>query len=599
MRLPLYIFLCLLPIGSSQAQSQGQTVPGTGSGVKVSEKDKERQSAPGVKELLDSSGRVLTNKLRGLAGIGEKKERQWDSNTSPRDSVFTFGEAMDDLLYRNVDTTGLIEKTLPQGFAARDDEVIALKRIFERLGKIPSVDLPPAKTVDKGGIREFELFPHAVDHEWMWEELGKAPEGTIVLEKDTEGAWRFTSDTLMGAPALLESIRNIAPRYGDKEDDELVSRVFSGVAEDSPWWSWLVSLASLAAGIAAAIYIRRGIQWACRKLEESEATVIASLIRSISTSIGILIGTLIFVVGSSFIALTPLLSEIYWGSIRTVLLIAAAWVIFGITDLIATLVRKHTIGEKNEYGEMTVTIVQRVLRSLLFIILGIFILENLLGLNIGALIAGLGIIGLAISLAGKETAQNLFGAISIFINRPFVVGDWIRFNDAVGEIRDVRMQATHIRLLSGEMLIVPNMQFISNEVENLGMRKYLRRTLNIALPYGTSGEKVERAMGLLDEVLRSDQIVESGKCDLEEHPPVISFKDFADYYLHIRVYYWYLIGDEGQAMERNQERGWYSYLGHCTKVNMAILEAFGKNEIDFAFPTQTIKLEDKTGATVS
>ena len=588
--LSLFFSFPLILAIPAHAQSGSQATPGS-SQSKGREAERERQSAPGFKELLDSTGRLLTDKLRGIAGLGKEKKTRWDSNASPRDSVFTFTHAMDDKLYMNEETDALVEKTLPPNFQADGQEALALKQVFDRIGEIPAIDLPAAETAGRRAMNSFELFPYTVDHEWMWQALGKAPEGKIVLTKDSAGTWRFSQETLAGAPALLESMRDIAPRFGNNKDRELVTRVFSGVVTDSPWWSWLTSLTAIIGGIFAGIYIRRGIRRIGEKMEESNASVIASMIRGIGTSVAILAGTLILVIGTSFIALTPTLSEIYWGLVRAILLIAAIWVVFGLTDLVATLVRRHTIGDSNEYGEMTVTIIQRVLRSFLFIILVIFILENLLGLNIGALIAGLGIVGLAVSLAGKETAQNLFGAISIFINRPFVVGDWISFKNEVGEVSDVRMQATHIRLVSGEMLIVPNMQFISNEVENLGMRKYLRRTMDISIPYGTPGEKVDRAMELLSEILRRDDIVEAGRCDLEEHPPIISFKDFADYYLHIRVYYWYLIGEKGEKLQRNDERGWYSYLDHCTLVNRAVLDAFDENDIEFAFPTQTIQLE--------
>jgi MscS family membrane protein len=290
---------------------------------------------------------------------------------------------------------------------------------------------------------------------------------------------------------------------------------------------------------------------------------------------------------------TQIFANLYWEVIQAILLIAVLWAFLSATDLFSTLLKNKLTRRNDVYGEMTVTIIHRSVNTILFTILLIFLMENVFSLNIGALITGLGIIGLAISLAGKESAQNLFGAISIFVNHPFVVGDWVMFKGNLGEVRDVAMQATYIRLLSGEMLIVPNMQFVSNEVEKLGMRKYLRREMDIALPYGTPPEKVKKAREVVKDILEREEIVKEGKFNLEETPASVSFSGYGDYYLNLKVYYWYYISDDGQTMQRNADRGWFTYLEHCTLVNQAILEAFDEHDIEFAFPTQTVKLERK------
>jgi MscS family membrane protein len=148
------------------------------------------------------------------------------------------------------------------------------------------------------------------------------------------------------------------------------------------------------------------------------------------------------------------------------------------------------------------------------------------------------------------------------------------------------------------MLIVPNMQFISKEVENLAMRKYLQREMDIAIPYATDSDKIDTALELIDKVLRSEEIVSEGKCNLKTRPPIISFSDYGDYYLNLKVYYWYFIGDDGEELQRNSERGWFSYLRHCTLVNKALLKAFNQEGIKFAFPTQTLALGKAENGTV-
>lgn len=583
----ILILVLLLGICTS-ASPQAQLGPLGGSNP-ARIRPSERQHSPSVSETLGSAVDLMLNKARNLLGGSEHTQSHWKSNSSPRETVFTFIQGMHLFHYMGEDCSDTIQRTLPSDYEATSAEAIALQSVFDRLGAIHPSDLPSNSSPITKRIEHFEVFPYAVDHEWVWRWLDAPPDGSIQLEKDADGHWRFTTETLTGAPALLESMRAIPPVYAN-ENIQQARNLFLPALEATPWWAWLISALGLVGAFFTGSLSRRLLIKFGDRYEARTKPILGSLFRSISTSVSIIIGTLVFIFASLFIELSPAVSHLYWNCIQVVLLVALVWVIFGMTDLVSTLIRYHIVKDKNEYGEMTVTIIQRAIHTFFFIMIAVFILENVFSFSIGALITGLGILGLALSLAGKETAQNLFGAISIFVNRPFVVGDWVKFKDQIGEVFDVRMQATHIRLLSGEMLIVPNMQFISNEVENLAMRKYLRREMNISLPYATDPEQVDRAIELINDVLRSDEIVNEGKCNLDERPPSISFSDFGDYYLNLKVYYWYFIGDDGESIQRNSERGWFSYLKHCTIVNRAILRAFNKEDIKFAFPTQTIAL---------
>jgi MscS family membrane protein len=583
----LFLYAALL-VNATHAQS----LPGSGSTETSPTTVNTRQEPPGFADFFESFGQLLTRTLRDLVGLrGGSEKEAWDSTASPRDSLMTFLNGMDALKYEGSDNLERVQQTLPTGFSPDSDEALALKSVLDRLGNISPIDIPGEAINDEEPRRtHYEVFPYGLDHHWVWEVLEAEPKGSIVMERTSQQQWRFSAASLEGAPQLLDSIREISPVLNTKASEELALRVLTPMFERTPWWGWLVLLVSMVAAVFVGWVVRKAVIWTGNKLEEQTRPVIGSMMRSIGTSLAILTATVVFVLGSGFVEFSPLIERMHWTIVKVILVIAFVWLFFGISDLAGAIIRRHIMDDGQEYGAMSVTIIQRVLHAFVFVILLIFIFENILGLNIGALITGLGIIGLALSLAGKESAQNLFGAVSIFMNRPFVVGDWVCYKDDIGEVEDVRMQSTHIRLLSGEMLVIPNMQFVSNEVENLAMRKYLRREMNITLPYGTPPDKVKQAMDLLDEVLRSDDIIDEGKCNLEDRPPLINFSDFGDYYLNIKVYYWYFIGDEGKTMQRNSERGWFSYLEHCSLVNQAVLKAFDQHDIEFAYPTQTIDL---------
>jgi MscS family membrane protein len=579
-----YCLLAATSITCAQP-SFGSLGQGTGSQSELND----RQSAPDTSEIFGAAIDLLIEKVRATFNSDAQSGSRWSSNASPRDTVFTFLESMNLSLYKGEDVDSQIRKTLPEGFHVQGPEVIALKSVFDRLGTLHPSDFPSKNSAITEHIESYEVFPYAIDHEWVWRWLDAPPNGTITLEKLDDAKWRFTEKTMRGAPALLESMQSIPPVYANTGSD-IARNVFLPSFDETPWWGWIIAAVGLLGAFFTGRSSRRLMIRFGDRYEAQTKPLIGAFYRSISTSMSIILGTLLFVFASTFIELSPAISQIYWKCIQVVLLVALVWVIFGFTDLISTLVRSHVVTENREYGEMTVTIIQRIVRTFFFIMITVFVLENVFGFSVGTLITGIGILGLALSLAGKETAQNLFGAISIFVNRPFVVGDWVEFQGELGEVVDVRMQATHIRLLSGEMLIVPNMQFISKQVENLAMRKYIRREMDIAIPYATEPDKIDQAVELIDDVLRSDEVVSEGKCNVENRPPIISFSDYGDYYLNLKVYYWYFIGDDGEELQRSSERGWFSYLRHCTLVNQAILRAFNKEKIKFAFPTQTLAL---------
>ncbi len=585
----LLFFLGIFFVGTAS----GQSLP-SGSNTSSGSADlpTTRQEQPSFTEIMGSLGRYLTDELRSFVGGVSQDENEWDSNASPRASVSTFVDGMEEILYLGGGDTGRVNQTLPPGFSADSPEAIALKSIFDRLGPIPDIDLPGSAAVEETGIRSFEVFPYAIDHEWIWTYLDETPTAKVTLVSSSNGdEWRFSTETLDSAPQLAKSLVSIPPIYPSSSEKNLALRIFAPMFEDSPWWSWGILGASFVLAYLVGRYVRRGVNKLGGMLVNKVSRHLGSIMNSIAVAIAIVAGTLVVIIGSSFVTFSPIVADMVWMLIRSILLLALIWMLFALTDLVAKFVRRRFVSDDDEYGDMAVTVIQRAVSALLSVVLIIFILENVLGMHIGALITGLGIVGLALSLAGKETAQNLFGAVSIFVNRPFVVGDWIDYKDEIGEVIDVKMQTTQIRLLSGEVLIVPNMQFISNEVQNLAMRKYLRREMNISLTYHTPARKIDEAIALLEEILRSDEIVEDGNCNLEDYPPLVTFSAFEEYYFNIKVYYWYFIGDKGEQLQRNSDRGWFTYLEHCSVVNKRILEAFNTHEIEFAFPTQTIELQ--------
>jgi MscS family membrane protein len=303
----------------------------------------------------------------------------------------------------------------------------------------------------------------------------------------------------------------------------------------------------------------------------------------------------LFTIAMGFLTLGPVLRPLRFELPRFLLLVAFALFLVSIIDTIAAVARRQTGGgEGGEFDEMVIVVLRRVLRTLVILIAILFLLQNVMGVNVAALILGFGVVALALSLAAQDTVKNLFGAVSIFVNRPFVIGDWIEFKGVLarhwGVVDDIKLQATKIRDVTGNVVTIPNMLFIDREVQNLSARGYIRREVNIAIPYRPDAREAERATKALMDVFTDEEVVADAKSKGREHEPVVAFAEFAEAWLTIRGYHYYYMGDEAGDTQRSTDRSYFTWLDHCTRVNRLIVDTFGERNIEFAFPTQTVEL---------
>lgn len=193
-------------------------------------------------------------------------------------------------------------------------------------------------------------------------------------------------------------------------------------------------------------------------------------------------------------------------------------------------------------------------------------LDNL-NFDIGAMLAGMGIGGLALALAAQDIVKNIFGGIMIFLDKPFKIGERIIINGFDGNVERVGLRSTRVRTLEGRIVTIPNSQFNDNAITNIVSEPTRRVVLELGLTYSTSPEKIELARKILREIVES-------KKDLLTQEPVISFMSFGEFNLIIRFVYFIHAGNDYFVVQND--------------VNLEILKRFNENQLEFAFPTRTV-----------
>ena len=249
------------------------------------------------------------------------------------------------------------------------------------------------------------------------------------------------------------------------------------------------------------------------------------------------------------------------------IIITIAWFVSRLLDaIIEEYLAPKVVESKGDLGQQLLPVVRKGVKITIWVLATIIGLDNA-GYDVGAIIAGLGIGGLAFALAAQDTVKNLFGGVTIFTDKPFTINDRVVVHGYDGIVEEIGIRSTRIRTLAGRVVTIPNSMVANEVVENITSEPTRKIVLNIGLTYDTPKEKMELAMKLLAEIATKDEGV-------DEELTVLSFNTFGDFSLGI--FFAYHIKKEADIM------------GVQNSMSLAILEQFNANGLDFAFPTQTI-----------
>lgn len=229
---------------------------------------------------------------------------------------------------------------------------------------------------------------------------------------------------------------------------------------------------------------------------------------------------------------------------------------------------QRRISESGPAADAMVKSVTGILHWIIWSVGFIFILSNL-GVNISALVAGIGIGGIAVALAAQAILADAFSAFSIFLDKPFEIGDFIIVDDYLGTVEHIGIKTTRIRSLSGEQLIFPNSNLTSSRVKNYKRMDTRRIVFKIGVVYQTPLEKARKIPEIIRQIFSRINEVKLDR---------VHFASIGDFSLVYEIVYFVLSPDYNIYMDKQQE------------INFAVMESFEKEKIVFAYPTQTLFL---------
>ena len=209
-----------------------------------------------------------------------------------------------------------------------------------------------------------------------------------------------------------------------------------------------------------------------------------------------------------------------------VVAVSLTYMVMKFVDLFINFWRKRKAGDDNDaFNQQLFPIIRRSLKAFVIIVAALVTLDNL-GVNITAAIASLSIGGLAVGLAAQDTLANLFGGITIFLDKPFRIGDRIVLDKIDGPVESIGLRSTRVRSLDGFLVTIPNKTMGNATIINISARPTIQTVMNIGITYDTPTEQVKHALKIIEDVYKGHP--GSSNC-------LISFNKFADSALNILV----------------------------------------------------------------
>ena len=334
----------------------------------------------------------------------------------------------------------------------------------------------------------------------------------------------------------------------------------------NPASRWMVAGAAALAAFVVLALARAAVTRRTRAEAEADPASWQATTRAIAGRVSVLF---MLVVALDAGALMLQLPEEHVVLLATVLSVAVLLQAALIGDeLVKIYAERH--GRVTEAAESEISnaiaLIRFFARAAIWSLAALMILGNL-GIDVTALVAGLGIGGIAIALAAQNILGDLFASLSIVLDKPFVVGDFIIFGDDMGTVERIGVKTTRLKSLSGEQLVVPNNDLLSTRVRNMRRMRERRVVFRVGIVYETPHEKLARVAGLLREIVESEARVRFDRAH---------FASFGDFSLNFEVVYYVLGRDYNEYMDIQQS------------INLKVFKTFEDEGLEFAYPTRTV-----------
>ena len=348
-----------------------------------------------------------------------------------------------------------------------------------------------------------------------------------------------------------------------------------GSVSRQEWWGnapheWLVALISAGAVMLAWLLLRAHVGRRARHLAASSASSGIRLVSALVAQVKVFpLLALSLALASKWLTLTPRAEVLATDAIIILLALqCGVWATAALRFWLREQQTSHA-GADGHAESPTLTIVDFVARVLIWVLVGLVALDNL-GINISALLTGLGIGGIAVALAVQNVLGDLFASLSIALDKPFLPGDAIEVDNVSGVVEHIGIKSTRVRSGSGELIIVANADLLKSRVRNFGRALERRKLFTLCVAYGVPPARLREVPAMVESAVRAQPGVRFERCHLRQ------------------------LGASGAEFEvafHSESPEFEPLVAAEHEVNLRLLEAFAAGGIALAYPTRTVLVE--------
>jgi MscS family membrane protein len=498
---------------------------------------------------------------------------------SPRETMESFMRAMDkyragveeddlDLKEWINDATRCLDLRGLEGIAIQQNAegaAIFLKEVIDRVLVIDLTRIP-----DDRELVSWQLKDSAI-------RINKIESG------DRVGEYLFSKDTVARAKEFYYKVDDLPYKDGSGQGALYQGPWLETVAPDWArqtlfsigYWQWIGLFAFILLGLTMRLVARAVGKLVYYMTRHTETTWDDTLVEAEIKPVSLLAASGIWWASLYVLQFEGIPFKILAVLAQISLSFSLIWVFYALADTVGLYFKSLAERTSNTLDDQIVKLISRTLKVFVILMGTMLGIQNL-GINVFSLLAGLGIGGLAIALAAKDSLSNFFASVTIMLDRPFQIGHWIKVGDQDGTVEDIGFRSTKIRTFYNSLISIPNSEIANTGVDNMGLRQFRRVKTFLGVTYDTPSEKIEAFLEGIKNIIKANPHTR------KDYFHVV-FNDFGASSLDIMVYFFLKVPN------------WSDELVERQNVLLEIIRLAEELQIEFAFPTQTLHVMNLPG----
>jgi len=422
-------------------------------------------------------------------------------------------------------------------------------------------------------VEQLSDDPAYLDPESRTAVVTPAPEKLpdVVVEKRGE-RWVWTAESLDWIDGYYDANFATLDKLVDGLPASLKKRAFGVYL-----WQYLALLLLVSLGLLARKIIRHVVLYRVKQVSEKLGQKWAGRLVDVFASPGAtLITAILLRVGYPQLQLPVGLSKTLGVALRVLITLSIVWGVYRAVDLVGAKLAERAEKTDSKLDDQLIPLVRKSLKVVVFVIGTLVVLQNM-DVNVTTLLTGLSIGSLAFALAAKDTLANLFGSLTIFVDNPFQIGDWINVSGIDGTVEEVGFRSTRIRTFYNSLVVIPNAKIADQKIDNYGQRQFRRCFVTLGLTYDTTPEQMQAFCEGARAVIRNNDYTR--KDSYEVH-----MSGFGDSALEVMLYFFF------------ECETWTDELRERHNVFLELMRLAQDLGVGFAFPTQTLHVDSMAHA---